>query len=803
MTEMETPQSRSPATFAIPPMAGVTSSRPAMDLRKPQSDISALSFTQLPGAAVFVAAAPDGTFWVLSTVGLPTGDKFIYHYTGGTFVNVPGAATRLAVGPDNSVWALNAAGGIYHLVNGSFTGIAGGASEISISADNSVYVISNQPGSPVGRGIYRYANGTWSQLPGAGVTVAASIDSNSYTNILGVNNSLINVTAGGFYVTNAQGGIYYYNLTTGFVQLPGGAISLAPTASGGLFALGDPGAYQHGIYYNNLSTGQWSSMPGAAVSLATNGSTVYAIGAAGGIYSSPITASTLPANVALSGTNTLTGSIPAKTASATLSLVSTSMATPTTPVNVSIGITGATGNAIERSTAEFVRASATPAMSLGDPYGPRDDRATNYQFKRLPGAVVVSNVRRAQSLPALGTQQNFWLAVFPIGQSVSSYQSVGFTLMSASPHVAVWIQTAIAASYASRAAALANDAETALTSDIAYAGPASYDNTAAGLSQRYGYCDASQNSSGSGQLYIAPPSYINLLLVDPSQLGAGVGGDFSPTDYYVQSAANCFGAKSNEQPTVTLGLLSSYTNLDYYVRQTAAHEFTHLIQFVNQNVIAGKIGTAPGVIQEGLAELSRDAVLGHPDYGNVAQNSGNYFLPAPQNYSILGMMGNESGSFSAYTYGNYGAAYLLMRYTADRYGIGFVKTYMQNDPEISKQQSLNALAASAGSSSFAQLFGDFGSMLAANANGLPAFAPYAINSFSLTGTYSAPSAFSTSYTYYLPGVAVAATYPQNATVPIYPGGISIVGTSGVVSGGSVAARDLTAALSLEGSISAR
>jgi subtilase family serine protease len=287
---LETAQSRSPATFAVPPMQGLAASaRRPMDLRKPEADIKGLNFTQLAGSAVWVAAAPDGTFWVLSTAGLASGDKFIYHYVNGGFVNFPGAATRLAVGPDGTVWALNAAGGIYYLSPGAqyFAGIAGGASELSVAADGSLYVISNQPGSPVGRGIYHYANGTWTQLPGAGVTVAASIDSSTYNNILGASGQ-INITPGGFYVTNNQGGIFYYNLATGFSQLPGGAIALAPTSSGGLFALGDPGAYQHGIYYNNLVTGQWSSMPGAAVSLATSGNTLFAIGAAGGIYQSVI-----------------------------------------------------------------------------------------------------------------------------------------------------------------------------------------------------------------------------------------------------------------------------------------------------------------------------------------------------------------------------------------------------------------------------------------------------------------------------------------------------------------------------------
>jgi hypothetical protein len=273
-----------------------------MSLRKPQSDISGLTFTQLSGAASYVAASPDGNFWVLSTQGLPNGDKFIYHYVGnGNYVNIPGAASRIAVGPDGTPWVINAAGGIYRLVNNLFQGIAGGASDISLGGTAEaplVDVISNQNPGPYGAGIYQYNvnTGTWSQLPGAGVTVAASIDNGTYP--------ALNINPGGFYVTNQLGGIFYYNVGVGFEQLPGAAVRIAPTAIGGIFALGNPGSYPNGIYYNNLGTGHWTQMPGAAVSISANSEDVYAIGAAGGIYVSPIT----PVSGAPGGTGTpLTG----------------------------------------------------------------------------------------------------------------------------------------------------------------------------------------------------------------------------------------------------------------------------------------------------------------------------------------------------------------------------------------------------------------------------------------------------------------------------------------------------------------
>ena len=151
--------------------------------------------------------------------------------------------------------------------------------------------ISNQPGGPNGNGIYRYANSVWTQLPGAGVTIAASVDAGSYADF--------NISPGGFYVTNTQGGIFYYNPATGFTPLPGAVVSLAPTASGGLFAIGvlyvqSSLQTPNRIFYNNLTTGTWTIMPGAAVSIAVSTSALFAVGVAGGIYQSGLVPITMP-----------------------------------------------------------------------------------------------------------------------------------------------------------------------------------------------------------------------------------------------------------------------------------------------------------------------------------------------------------------------------------------------------------------------------------------------------------------------------------------------------------------------------
>ena len=271
----------SPALIAAPPMVHtpLQTARAMTSLRRPSSDITPVGFTQLPGAGVFVAASQDGSVWVLSTQGSGP-DRPIFHYVNGTWTNVPGAAMRLAVGPDNTLWAVNSAGGIYSYKNGAWSTIAGGANDIAVGADGSVYVISSVTGNQYGNGIWHYAGGTWTQLPGSGVRIASSWDAGTYN---------YNVAPGGFYIINAQQSIFYYNTSTGFTQIPGAAVQLAPTTNGGLFVLGTPPSSNGTqVYYNNLATGTWTQQNGLGTTIATNSTNLYVTGAAGGIYQAAV-----------------------------------------------------------------------------------------------------------------------------------------------------------------------------------------------------------------------------------------------------------------------------------------------------------------------------------------------------------------------------------------------------------------------------------------------------------------------------------------------------------------------------------
>ena len=258
---------------AIPPMRPATpAAAERVPAERPQSQIQSPRWTQLTGAAVSGAAGPDGSLYVIANAYGGPGGNTIWHDVAGTWTQLPGAAVRLAVAPDGMLWALAATGAIYTYKDGSWSTITGEASDISIGADGSVYAVSNAYGGIGGNTLWHYAGGNWTQLPGAGVRIAASWD-----------------TAGAFYVTTSEGQIFSYNpATASYTLLTGAALQVVPTASGGLFALGDDHAVNHTIWYFDLSSGQWTQEPGGAVSLTANRTTLFAISADGGIYASPL-----------------------------------------------------------------------------------------------------------------------------------------------------------------------------------------------------------------------------------------------------------------------------------------------------------------------------------------------------------------------------------------------------------------------------------------------------------------------------------------------------------------------------------
>lgn len=250
------------------------------------------SWTQIPGTAAQVAAAPDGSMWVLSDQ--PAGpDKYIWHYTNGTWTNISGMATQLAVPPaagNNFLYAINSSGGVwvYNINTSNWFSIGGGVKSISLDMGGNLYAVSN--GSAGDAALWEYPSGPssqWMQIAGSGVTVAGGVDGNTYALPSGGINS-----NNGTFILNSAGSIYYENLSpsVSFGSIPGAASQIAPTTNGGAFVLGYPATSSgETIYYYNFPMPGWVAQTGAAVSLSTDGYSLYAVGASGAIYQTSAT----------------------------------------------------------------------------------------------------------------------------------------------------------------------------------------------------------------------------------------------------------------------------------------------------------------------------------------------------------------------------------------------------------------------------------------------------------------------------------------------------------------------------------
>jgi hypothetical protein len=699
---MQTPNSVSPASFKVAPMVQ-TPIQPAsvMASRHPQNDIQALGWTQLPGGGIFVAASPDGSLWVLSSIGSGP-DRSIWHYANGNWTNIPGAAMRMWVAPNGTLWVINSAGGIY-AYNGSWTGIAGGASDITVGADGSVYVVSNQGNGIYGRGIWRYSGGSWTQLPGAAVRIAASWDTGTYPG---------KIDPGGFWVTNALGGIYYYSPIAGFNQIPGGVAQVAPTKSGGLFALGylvnPDGSYP--IYYNNLATGNWAQQPGAATSISTDGTSVYVTGAAGGIYKAAVTPRTTPdapavGYLAPTGTGSFAGVLTGFTAGATVVGISTDELVGSPSNTVGQGnLAFSLGSNVLSTSRRPAALPAAPSIHHGYRERPVQSAAeidavmsklrVNTSIGR--GALAY---RRASALPTtLGSHTSFWLTVSAIGSSSGYDIQVPATLQATPTSGYVWVDDTLSLS-AATIAKIAGDLDNAYASDTAHFGPTGFTASAPGIVNHpggYYACDTNgvQLPVGVPRFVVPPDSKIHAFILNEGSLGAGVGGYFTPFNYVPQAAYNCFIGTyptgggpaytaqtiphSNEAPMIYIGWNTSSStsvlyNTDEDLVRSTSHEMQHLINYVD-HVLLNDVRYEDSWINEGLSMLSQDFALNRKfgiahDVDDAFYYAQQYLL-APQNFSVTAFTGMDSTSTS-WKYncnGCYGAEYLFQRYLYDRFG---------------------------------------------------------------------------------------------------------------------------------------
>ena len=486
-------------------------------------------------------------------------------------------------------------------------------------------------------------------------------------------------------------------------------------------------------------------------------------------------------------TGFLSGIVPTAATAATAGVVSVDFpADPSIRATISINTKAGAASSVARDTNGAGRAVAA-------------------KYRAPTGHAPASAVRALGVPPPVGTQQTFFVgSPASRGGPAVSYAAYPFTLVSTSAHTAVWVHDASLATFSPASSTFANDAEIAYASDTATIGAATYSDAAAGRSASAPYCDSAGNPAGSGPRFAAPFTYVNVLVIDANTVGRTAGAEFLPDDTYAQAFLNCATGsvrrESNEGGFVVASLAAT-ANVHYQARQVLAHQLTHLIQFVNQAIVLGRANPPPAAIQEGLAELARDASLGTTDVANVAEKTAP-FLARSQDYSVLGMTGAQGYDSP----GNYGAAYLLMRYLADRHGYGFIKNDIQNDPLTGPKASYDALAAAAGEPSFDGLFRDFAATLAASAAGLSPPPPYAFTSVQFGRTYqNVPTNDSAAATVTVSpvGVAGTTTFDPNQSFGIYPGGVTILALANPVSKQQVYVSDATKLLGIAGVIVSR
>ncbi len=311
--KLATVKSVSPAAVKAAPMVK-TAILPASAMGSPKVPSTAVnppSWTQIPGTASQVAAAADGSVWVLSDQ--PTGsDKYIWHYSGGTWTNISGAASEIAVAPDGTLYAINSAGGIYKYSAGAWTSPGFGAKSIAAIADGTIVVISSAGSGD--QGIWHLGTDgvTWTQLGGAGVSVSGNKDPGSHTLSEGI------VRPGGAFVTNSNGDIYALNTDSSYVRIPGTTSEVTST-TGGLIALG-ANAVSGGfpLFYFDMDAQTWSTLAGSASSISAAGGSLDVVNSFGQIFNTALTTPTI------APTST-------PTSTPTIAPTSTPTGTPTSP----------------------------------------------------------------------------------------------------------------------------------------------------------------------------------------------------------------------------------------------------------------------------------------------------------------------------------------------------------------------------------------------------------------------------------------------------------------------------------------
>lgn len=423
---------------------------------------------------------------------------------------------------------------------------------------------------------------------------------------------------------------------------------------------------------------------------------------------------------------------------------------------------------VGRSVAEPARLSPVEAF-------PADGAFVHGLIRSFAPASARRTVRSMSVLPLspeAGSTANIWVNKFALGSTQASQVQVSATLEYQSAHGNLWIDNSLlsgpnqspdfqAGTLQTTVAGIAADFENAYVSDTTHFASPDYTSNAPGLQKLYASCDATGTTTGSATAFIPEPAdkRIDVMLLNPAALGKGVGGYFSGANFLTQGALNCSNGAtsanplySNEAPFVFLGWFQNngaQFELQEDVVRSTAHEFQHLINFVNHQILAATAKTEEPFIDEGLAMLAQDLAvpamfpkLSH-DAADALQHAGAY-LANPGNYSVSGFIGIDPvGSFgstsTAQQYncggGCYGSAFLFQRYMRDRFGSDAYTRGVETGGAVgyaNLQQNCGGCAETG-----TQLLQDFAMAMATNTLGMSSSDPrFTFGSLNLDGTYA-------------------------------------------------------------------
>ena len=352
------------------------------------------------------------------------------------------------------------------------------------------------------------------------------------------------------------------------------------------------------------------------------------------------------------------------------------------------------------------------------------------------------------------------------------YVNVTATLMTISQYGYVWVDNT----------ALGNAAEFPDPSYFAAAG-ANFDRyfaietqafgppwSPANLTQ-YGQCDSNANPLPKSQYEPIPDMtgadpHVHILITDVLA-GVGEGGYFYSGNFIAQNVLNCSPiprAVSNELPMLVIGGANyppatgySQYNPQYWLNtdmpRSLSHELQHFLH--NMNKYFGPLTTGRQTIldspwiDEGCSMLAEDLAangmqIDTPIYTYV-------YLLEPSQFSLTSFVGYQPNpltgtgpyGFYYYTAGNYGAAYLFVRYLYDRFGgaAALHALYADFRPATPGLSNVNPVLAAAGNSeTWPQLFGEWTTALAAQSTGVTNDPRYGFNpAVVLRGPVQVPS----------------------------------------------------------------